>query len=354
MDIPSPDFHVFGMGPRRKHLYRAGALLDAVTGQELRRWDVAAEKIDPAEHRVEMETPTGGAAIIEDEAGLRVEEPGGAEVLAESPLNLPRFEGKRSSGLLRALHGEILVNIVPAGPVPCLLVYDSPWYRDAAMMCMVLERTGNTGLVADWIMSLTEIFDRNNAGNREPDNLGELLYMISLVSDDSHPLVPEILAAAKEFRRERHIVGLTDGGEHPVYQTKWLKYGLRALGLDDPYEIPEIADSYSALFWMDWRETHVPVEPFGERSRELYPYLAWAEAHFHRWPAPMELAGGAGSAPLTWEARASEADYGRMAAALPAHAEARVSLPHTWHAAEMFLYLIEDPHLGDGGGDGDE
>jgi len=337
MEIPEPGYHIFGMGSRRKLLYRGGALLDIATGEELRRWDVSSETIDTAEHRVVLETSGGTVTVLEDEESLRTEEPGGGEVLAGSPVRLPRFEG-RYAGLLRALHAEVLVNIIPAGPVPCLLVYDTPWYRDAAMMCMVLERTGNLHLVADWIMSLSEVFDRNNAGNREPDNLGELLYMISLVSDGSHPPVPGILAAAREFEREGHIAGLTDGAEHPVYQTKWMKFGLRALGLDDPYEIPEVADSYSALFWMDWRDRHVPTEPFGERSRELYPYLAWAEAHFHGWPPPMELAG---AAPITWEARASEADYGRMSAVSAGHVEARVSLPHTWHAAEMFLYLVE-------------
>ena len=92
--------------------------------------------------------------------------------------------------------------------------------------------------------------------------------------------------------------------------------------------------------WAHWAERHTLFVVVPEFSRELYPYLAWAEAHFHGRPPPMDLSGGA---PLTWEARASEADYGRMAAVLPGHAEARISLPHTWHAAEMFLYLIEGP-----------
>jgi hypothetical protein len=39
------------------------------------------------------------------------------------------------------------------------------------MMCMRLERTGNLGLVKDWILTLREPFDCNNAGVCEPDNL---------------------------------------------------------------------------------------------------------------------------------------------------------------------------------------
>jgi len=65
----------------------------------------------------------------------------------------------------------VLVNIVPAGPVPNLFVYRKPRCRDAAMVCMVLQRTGNLHLVADWIASLRRPFDLNNARNREPDSL---------------------------------------------------------------------------------------------------------------------------------------------------------------------------------------
>jgi len=159
------------------------------------------------------------------------------------------------------------------------------------------------------------------------------------VADAKHPLVERILRAAAEFRRDRYLVGITDGREHPVYQTKWLKFGLRALGLDDPYGVPATLDSYSTLFWMDYRDQHVEGPPFGEGSKVKYPYLGWAEAHFHGWEPPTELAGD--TYPLTWEAHASQADYERMAVVSPQDVEQRVCRPHAWHAAEMFLYLWE-------------
>ena len=340
IELPRCPFFLFGMGRRRKLLYKAGVLADAVSGEVLGRWAVARETIRPGEYAVELETDAGGEVrIAEDSAGVWLDHRGRRQALAAGPVRLPDFAGHRRRELLRALHQEILINITDAGAVPNLFAYARPWYRDAAMVCMALERTGNLGLVADWIARLREPFDRNNAGNREPDNLGQALYMISLVSDASHPLVETILAALPRARRADHIAGITDGAEHAVYQTKWLKFGLRSLGLDDPYEVPRVFDSYSALFWMDFKDAHVPGERFSRRARELYPYLAWAEHHFHG-DMPQELPDPA-RYPLTWEAQASEADYPAMAAVGSEYARRRIAAPHSWHAAEMFLHLLE-------------
>jgi hypothetical protein len=211
--------------------------------------------------------------------------------------------------------------------------------RDAAMMAMVLERTGNVHLLAPWILGLRDPFDRNNAGEREADNLGEALYLVSLVSDSSHPLVRAVLDLIPEYRRGDHIAGRTDFAEHPVYQTKWLKYGLRRLGLDDPFVVPTAYDSYDALFWMDFRDAHVPGAGFPDQTAVPYPYLAWAEAHFLNAPPPMHLLGR--GYPLTWEAKASQADYQGTAVLGERFRDAPLCAPHTWHAAEAFLYLLE-------------
>jgi hypothetical protein len=340
--IPGAPFLMLGMGPRRKMLYCDGALRDARSGETLRSWAVRSLRIVAAEHRVEIEYSGGAVKIWEDEDGVWLEENGRREALSSGRVTLPRFEGHAHAPLLRTLHAEILVNIVDGRPLPNYLVYDKPWYRDAAMMCMCLERTGNLALVAEWIMGLREPFDLNNKGHREPDNLGQLLYMISLVSDASHPLVETILQVVPEFGCDGHISGISDYAPHPVYQTKWLKFGLRALGLNDPYRIPPVFDSYSALFWMDFRDQHVEDESgfrFSERDGQLYPYLRWAKAHFYGELLPMELTGI--DSPLTWEAQASEAEYSRQQELLPDLAEGRIAAPHTWHAAEMFFYLLD-------------
>ena len=41
-----------------------------------------------------------------------------------------------------------------------------------------------------------------------------------------------------------YLEGKTDYALHPVFQTKWMKYGLKSLGLPDPYTIPKQYDSY--------------------------------------------------------------------------------------------------------------
>ena len=191
---------------------------------------------------------------------------------------------------------------------------------------------------------LTEVFDRNNAGETEADNPGQALFLLSLVSDKNHPLVPKILEALKRFEVKDtggvYIKGRSDFADHPVYQTKWAKFGLRALGLPDPYVIPVVRDSYSSLFWMDYRDQHVVGAEATDRN--LYPYLGWATDHFQRVKkSPISDQ----DYPLTWEIQASQADYQGMAAIDPVFVKQKTSVPHTWHAAEVFLYLLDEPNM---------
>jgi len=201
-----------------------------------------------------------------------------------------------------------------------------------------LQKTDNLHLIKPWILKLNEPFDHNNAGNREPDNLGQVLYLISLTADSSHPLVDKVLRTIPQFQKGKHLVGSTDFSEHPVYQTKWLKFGLRALGLEDPYEIPAVFDSYSALFWMDFKTAHVQGPAFSKKAMTNYPYLAWAQAHFHFGPPPMSLQE---QYPLTWEAHASQANYAGMRLVSKEYTDRKICVPHSWHAAEMFLFLLD-------------
>ncbi len=74
-------------------------------------------------------------------------------------------------------------------------------------------------------------------------------------------------------------------------------------------------------------------------ANDRYPYLGWAACHY------------AGSKkgklsnrdyPLTWEAHASEAKYDGIKRISAEYTRRKVCAPHTWHAAEAFLYLIEE------------
>jgi hypothetical protein len=338
MKLPECPFYLFGMGNRRKLLYRSGRLLDALTGEVLRSWEAISESIQPASYRVWLRTRDHAeVAIFEDAAGVWLDDGGRRSCLTAGRVNLPQFQDHPYAPVLRAAHQEVLVNVLAGRPLPNLLVYRRPWYRDAAMMAMCLEKTGNLHLLARWVDSLREPFDRNNAGACEADNLGQALYLISLVSGRHHPLAGTILKTVPRFRRGRHVVGLTDSAERPAYQTKWLKFGLRALGLDDPYQVPEVFDAYSCLFWMDFTDAHVPGEPLGNGSKADYPYLAWAEAHFLRRPPPAPAE--ANRYPLSWEARASQARYEGMGIVSPEYVQRRIAAPHAWAAAEIFLYF---------------
>lgn len=341
-DLPDERFFLFGMGLREKFFYRNGALMCAPSAAPVCRWDVAEEIILPPEYTVVLRTRHGETVrLYEDERGVWIEEADRREALpgTDAMVKLPRFEGYRFPQVLRVLHQELLVNVLTNGPVPNLFVYRKPWYRDGAMMALAFRETGNLNVIRTWILNLRDVFDRNNSGETEADNLGQALFLISLVSGTNHPLVASVLAEMPKFERvqdgTKFILGRTDFAEHPVYQTKWLKFGLRALGLPDNYTIPQRKDSYSALFWMDYRDAYVPGDA---AERDNYPYLGWACDHFHGTKkSPISNR----DYPLTWEANASQADYAAIRALSTEYARRRIAAPHTWHAAEVFLYLLE-------------
>jgi hypothetical protein len=254
-NLPDVRFFLFGMGQRSKWIYRDGKLFNALTQKVLYEWTVGRETIVPPQYLVELDLADGKKVrLVEDEAAFWVEANGKRTTVdgTLSPVKLPSFATNRYSAILRVLHQELLVNVTPAGPVPNYLVYAKPWYRDGAMMALAFQKTGNLAVIRDWIQKLSDPYDRNNAGETEADNLGQALFLVSLASDKTHPLVEVILEEAKRFEvvtpGGQYIQGRSDFSERPVYQTKWLKYGLKALHLPDPYTIPAKRDGYSALF----------------------------------------------------------------------------------------------------------
>lgn len=321
--------------------YMNGVLKDALSGEIVKRWDVTSETIVPPAYAVFIKTKNGQSVkITEDEAGVWLEDEGRKTALSESHINLPTFAGHKYAPVLRVLHQEILINVINGqSGIPNYFVYSKPWYRDGAMMCMVLKETGNIDLVRSWILGLRDPFDRNNDGEAEADNLGQALYMISLVSDKSHPLVKTILEMLPKYHEGKHIKGRSDFAEHPVYQTKWLKHGLAGLKINDPYEIPEVKDSYSPLFWWAYKDKHVNNDRFSNENGQLYPYLVWAQDNFYG-----ERRGVISNRdyPLSWETKASQANYNGMLALSQAYVDQKTSAPHTWHAAEMFLLLLKN------------
>ena len=142
-----------------------------------------------------------------------------------------------------------------------------------------------------------------------------------------------------DYTRDNHLIGSTDFAEHFVYQTKWLKFGLQSLLLQDNYVIPKIYDKYDALFWWDYTCEHVAGDIFGKKDNNYYPYLTWAQGHFmgnDEQTLPRNAV-----YPLTWETNASQADYEGIRILSKGLADSKTAAPHTWHSAEMFLYLLE-------------
>jgi len=347
-NMPDVKWFQFGMGNRTKLIYKNGALINAITTDTLYKWQVAEEYILPAEYKVILKTNKGNwISIIEDSASVKIYEDSISKVIlgTENRLKLPDFKNYKYPKIMKVLHHEILINIINGLPLPNFYVYAKPWRRDAAMMTMCLNATGNTGLIKDWALSLTDPYDRNNAGETEADNLGQTLYILSFFSDKNNKLVRQILKEAKKFEvieeKGIYIRGRSDFHEAPVYQTKWLKYGLKSMKLPDKYIIPEIADDYSALFWWDYKEHYVPGNMFRSNDandRKKYPYLGWACDHFHgEKKSPISNR----DYPITWEIKASQANYSGMASIDSAYVNDQNSSPHTWHTCEILLYLLD-------------
>ena len=347
-EMPDVPFFLFGMGNRTKYLYRKGELVESLTGKVVKQWAVEEELIIPSLYRVLLKTSDGGFVALEEDGEAfwlsegnspREQIPG-----TSAPLNLPLFSEHRYGRALRVLHHEILINIVDGMPLPNYFVYRNGWRRDGAMMAMCLEQTGNVELIRSWVLGLTDPYDRNNAGETEADNLGQTLYLLSLFTDKEHPLAVKTLEEVSKYLCQGelgvYIQGRSDFHEVPAYQTKFLNWGLSKLGLPDVYDIPQVQDNYSALFWWDYKDTYMPgtIDAYDSWQNDKYPYIGWAADHFHdlkRNPVSNR------DYPLTWEIEASQADYTGMALIDEIYVKQQNSSPHTWHAAEVFLYLLE-------------
>ncbi len=333
-------FYLFGAGNRSKYIYREGKLIKWPEQRLVFRGNVLEERIYPAEHRVQLVCEDDTTALIEEsERGLFLKTDGPAHLIATESVKMPDFSEHRFRDQLRILHFEILWNIQNGRPLPNLLAYSKPWFRDAASIAMVLKITGNLALIADWIESISEPFDLNN-GEAEPDNIGQVLFLNSLLDERNDDLVEKSLDQMGIYLKDGVVKGRTDFRERPVYQSLWLKYGLQCLGLkeeEEKVQPPVVAEDYRHLFWWGLRDVPDPAADkrffAGETS---YPYLAWAEANYLNAEPPGELAGR--GFPLSYEASASQANFNGMRAISDDLAEGRIVTPHSWHAAEMFLY----------------
>lgn len=366
MDFEVPRFFLFGMGRNQKMIYKNGALTD-LEGNIIHKWNVIHDEIYPNLYEVhliakgEKEEDTRKEILIkEDSKGIWIYEDSICRSAIEGEANLqeiclPTFNGYKYPETLKVLLHEVLINIKDGIPYPNFLVYHKPFYRDAFIIALCLAATNNSHLIHEWIRNIDTIYDKLAEIN-EADNLGELLYLISLLPEDKRnkKIIQDILDEANRIsvidsNGICYIEGYTDGAILPIYQTLLLKYGIQKLQLIDSFQISNRYDYYTDLLWMA-QEMHHPSAyyNFKYQIKSLYknyitkyfdyPYLNWAKAHYHRstfapWHKQLY--------PLSWEKFGNRADLKQMNIIDYQAADKKIIYPHAWCAAEMFLYLLE-------------
>ena len=334
-------FYFFGLGNRKKYVYSNGVIRELENEKIYKRFDVEWDLIIPNAYTVLIKTKEGNYyKIVEDKSSVKIIEDNKELVLPDTKVDIElyNFDDYKYSEILKVLYQEILFNIKDGIIYPNILVYDNVWYRDAAYGAMVLDKTGNIDLIKDWILSINSIYDKSN-GEEENDNLGELLYMISLVDDKDNKLVKKILSKLEQIRIEDengiYISNNTDGSKKPSYQTEWLKFGLNKLNIENEYNYL-LTDRYTNLLWFT---EHSLKDLKNEKYSMKYPYLGYAQRHMMGDNSNIYLSNQL--YPLSWEKEASKANYLKMTILGNYYVKNKVSPTHIWSAAELFLMLEE-------------
>ena len=134
--------------------------------------------------------------------------------------------------------------------------------------------------------------------------------------------------------------GITDGDNHPIYATGWLKFGLESLGMDSSkWKLPlDVEDSYADLLWFynsEWMEKYKQSHQY--HCDTAWQYLDYARAHFFNYPIDKRDKKN-NEFPLSYEV-GSNADYFKNFD--EDIYKLHLATPHIWGGAEMYLYYIE-------------
>lgn len=338
------DYYYFGMANRRKLVYRPNKLIDIETKKVIKEFQEKEHFIIPNTYTVLIKTIEDDYIMIkEDESGVHFIVNGKDELIekTDTKINLYSFENQKYQNMLKVLYGEILFNIKDGVIYPNIIVYNSPWYRDAAITSMVLKKTNNTDLIKDWVNSITELYDKQNGGVEEADNLGELLFLLSIPEERNEELISRVETEAERLAKENpngyYLYGKTDFGDQYKYQNLWYKLGIESVGRTYHFDFDSIPeDSYSKMAWWSEYETQ---EKSAQKESSEYPYLSYATRHklgVGKIPINGNLY------PLSWEIVASQANYEAYRGLDDYMATAKVSPLHSWSASELLLLLYED------------
>ena len=345
----------FGLENRRKLLLTGDGnnvqLIDISTGEIVCSYSSTRVHIDQANWTAQLLDRSDNivATIKEDENGVWLNNnivPG-----TDEHINVPNFSTYKYPILMKSLYHEIMFQIINGAPYARLFDYEKNykelaqpivWYRDSAYVGLFLEKIGRTDLISSWIESINELYD-NNRGVQEPDNLGEILYLESLLPEQKRntALINSIIQEAQRISDHNgNLTGTTDGSTSSIYQTGWLKFGLDRLGMDDVAESfgdggTSDSNGYSKLLWFTLTKQSIntsstKTENFSTISTsdsststnacgQKYPYINTAESHYDMLvgvdyvrPLVTQI-----SYPVTW---------------------GDGTKPHIWHSVELFLY----------------
>lgn len=335
------DYYFFGLGNRKKLVYTKGNLIDIDNKEVLYSFNLKEQIIIPNLYSVLIQTKNNDyIKIYEDNLGVHYNKNGKDEIITgtNNELSLYDFSNEKYSNIKKVLYGEILFNIKDNKIYPNILVYDNPWYRDAALTTMVLKKTNSTYLIKEWVENISELYDKQNKGNLEPDNLGELLYILSSQDNINYELVNRIEEEAERIASSNpngyYLYGKTDYQDEYLYQNLWYKLGIESVGRNFKFDIEGLDDNYSNSCW--WSDVK---KDFTYEVSQEYPYLSIAYRHNL---GSGKLVLNKALYPLSWEKAASEAKYENMVIVNSDYKNSRVSPVHTWTASELLLFIMDE------------
>ena len=373
------DFFSFGMGDRKKMIYKKGKLIDLKTKQVIRSFDYTHEMIIPNMYTVLLLDQAGRITrIYEDETGVHIEKGRMAKIwedwnnynqweddrlnnretklveniasetitTSKNKINLPNFEDSKVGRVLKVLHQEVLVNIDHGKPRTTLMARtnESGLYREGMVAAMVLEKTNNTWLFEDWMKQISSIYDcRNKLEKNEvkciesADNPGQLLYLLGAITNSRQDLTNKIKAEVRQKAFNGEFVGEVDGEKMGYYPTALLINGARKNKIDLGYDFNlGKADKYLGLTW--WLNDYKEAK-HGNIVDPIHPAKEWASVHQE--PGHYGLTTILDEAyPLTFDGELTkvEAEEQKLINEHYSH-EKGPKLSSIWHASEMFLML---------------